>query len=223
MNIKKRLVKNFLIQNILGLIASIYIYIVSITSNINYENSSIPEHYWKNNKSFILAFWHNQLMMISFSWKAKKKLNILASGHSDGRFGSIIGSYFKLKNIPKSSKNSSIALKNIFKLIKKNEYIGITPDGPRGPNQKVSSGIIKLASLLQIPIIACGFWSSKNFQLKSWDKFLITLPFSKCYFFWSDPIYIERKIDNKTILKMNKKLENLINENIEKAKEMTGK
>ena len=219
----KKIIKNKIIQYILAIIAVIYIYIVKITSKINNFNNNIPENFWKNKKPFILAFWHSQLMMISFSWSNKNKINILASEHSDGRFGSIIGSYFKLKNIPKSSKNSSIALKNIFKLIKKNEYIGITPDGPRGPNQKVSSGIIKLASLLQIPIIACGFWSSKNFQLKSWDKFLITLPFSKCYFFWSDPIYIERKIDNKTILKMNKKLENLINENIEKAKEMTGK
>ena len=151
MNIKKRLVKNFLIQNILGLIASIYIYIVSITSNINYENSSIPEHYWKNNKSFILAFWHNQLMMISFSWKAKKKLNILASGHSDGRFGAIIAKYLGSKNIPTSDPNRSITLRPIFKLLQSNNYIGITPDGPRGPKEKVSEGIIKIAKKNKCP------------------------------------------------------------------------
>jgi len=195
----KKLIKNKIIQYILALGVVIFIHIVKITSKINNLNCSIPQNFWKNKKPFIFAFWHSQLMMISFSWSNENKINILASEHSDGRFGSIIGSFFKLKNIPRSSKNSSIALKNIFKLIKKNECIGITPDGPRGPNQKVSGGIIKLASSLQIPIIACGYWSSKNFQLNSWDKFLVTLPFSKCYFFWSDPIYVDQKIDDKTI------------------------
>ena len=116
-----------------------------------------------------------------------------------------------------------MALKNIFKLVKKNEYIGITPDGPRGPNQKVSEGVIKIASSLQIPIIPCGFWSSKNLQLKSWDKFLITLPFSKCYFVWSKPMYINKKISKNMQKKFQYELEKQLNRNIGEAKKLTNK
>ena len=53
-------------------------------------------------------------MMISFSWKMKKKINILASGHSDGRFGSIVGNYFDLNNIPTYDKNKNISLRPIL-------------------------------------------------------------------------------------------------------------
>ena len=219
----KRLLKNKIIQHLLSIIAAIYIYFVKVTSSINIINIKIPENYWHNKKPFILAFWHSQLMMISFTWSKNYKINIIASNHSDGRFGSLIGKFFKLKNVPRSSKNFNISLKIIFKLVKINEYIGITPDGPRGPNKKVSEGIIRLASSLQIPIIACGFWSSKNFQLKSWDKFLITLPFSKCYFVWSDPLFVEKKIDNNMTLKYQTSLENQLNDNIEKAKKMSEK
>ena len=194
MNIKKRFFKNFIIQNILGLMVSIYIYIVKITSEINHKNNSIPEYFWKNNQPFILAFWHNQLMMISFSWKTKKKINILASGHSDGRFGAIVGKYFNLNNIPTYDKNKNILLRPIFNLLQQKKYIGITPDGPRGPKEKVSEGIIKIAKKSKIPIIPIGFWSSKNFQLKSWDSFLITLPFSKCAFVWGKPIEISKDL-----------------------------
>ena len=175
MKIKKKFLKNIFIQNILGFFVAIYIFIVRITSSIHIENKSIPDTFWKQNKPFILAFWHNQLMMISFCWKSKKKINILASTHSDGRFGSIVGSYFKLKNIPKSSKNNNIVLRSIFNILKMNNYIGITPDGPRGPKEIVSEGIIKIARASKTPIIPCGFWSSKNFQLKSWDTFLIDI------------------------------------------------
>ena len=73
MKIKKKILKNIFIQNILGLIVAIYIFIVRITSSIHFENKSAPDKFWMNNKPFILAFWHNQLMMISFCWKSKKK------------------------------------------------------------------------------------------------------------------------------------------------------
>ena len=45
-------------------------------------------------------------------------------------------------------------------------YIGITPDGPRGPNQKVSDGIIKISKATQVPIIPIGFASSKFRTIK---------------------------------------------------------
>ena len=219
----KSLIKNKIIQYLLAIIAVIYIFVVRITSKINNINYDIPEKYWKENKPFILAFWHSQLMMISFTWSKNKQINIFASKHSDGRFGAIVGSYFKLRNIPRPSIKSNVALKNIFKLVKKNECIGITPDGPRGPNKKISEGIIKLSSSLQIPIIPCGFWSSKNFQLKSWDKFLITLPFSKCYFVWSKPIYVNKKINENMINRLKNNIENQLNNNIKKAKKLISK
>ena len=31
-------------------------------------------YYWKNNEPFILAFWHSQLLMITYSWFSKKNM-----------------------------------------------------------------------------------------------------------------------------------------------------
>ena len=166
---------------------AIYIYIVGITSKIKTVNTSIPRSFWKSNEPFILVFWHSQLMMISYTWKSQKKINILASKHSDGRFGSIVGKYFNLNNIPTSLEKSNFALRSIYKKLLNKDYVGITPDGPRGPKEIVSEGIIKIAKATNTPIIACGFWSSRNFSLKSWDSFLVTLPFSSCCFVWQKP------------------------------------
>mgnify|MGYP003947797901 CR=1 FL=1 len=182
MKIRKKLLKNIFIKNILAFIVVLYIFFVNLTSRINYINISIPQSFWKNNKPFILAFWHNQLMMIAYAWKSSEKINIVASSHSDGRFGSIVGKYFHLKNIPTSISGSSFAIRTIYKKIEEKNYVGITPDGPRGPKEIVSEGIIKIARATNTPIICCGFWSSKNFRLNSWDSFLISLPFSKSCF-----------------------------------------
>ena len=218
MTIKKKIIKNYFIQQILAFISVLYIKLVRLTSLIIVKNIESPEYYWQNNKPFILAFWHSQLMMISYCWKSNTQINILASGHSDGRFGAIVGQYFKLKNIPTSSNQKTISLKPIFTLLKNSNYIGITPDGPRGPNQKVSEGIIKISKATQVPIIPIGFSSSKFKTLKSWDSFLITKPFSKCVFVWGESITIPKNCSDSEIEEYKYKLEKELNNCIKKAK-----
>ena len=215
MKIKKILLKNFILQNISSLFCYFYVILVSVTSNIIHKNQSAPNYYWKNNKPFILAFWHSQLLMITYSWFSKKKLNILASGHSDGQFGATIAKLLGANTVKISDKKKKINIRPIFQLLKDNSCIGITPDGPRGPKEKVSDGIIKIAKQAQVPIIPVGFWSSNNINLNSWDSFLITYPFSKCVFVWNDPIKVPNKINDHEIQKF---LENKINECIEIAK-----
>ena len=123
-----------------------------------------------------------------------------------------------LKNIQTSDKSKDISLRPIFKLLKENKYIGITPDGPRGPKEKVSEGIIKIAKTAKVPIITVGFWSSNNLKLSSWDSFLVTLPFSKCSFVWSEPIQISQDLNEKKIQYFQELIQNNINQCIEKAK-----
>jgi len=218
MKIKKRLLKIFFVQHILAFFIAIYIFIVRLTSKIDYINSYIPQSFWKNNKPFILAFWHSQLMMISYCWQSPKQINILASSHSDGRFGSIVGKYFKLHNIPTSSSKNHMAIRSIYKIFKEKNYVGMTPDGPRGPKEIVSEGIVKIAKLTNTPIIPCGFWSSKNFNLKSWDSFLVTLPFSTCYFVWQKPLYIPQQTKDADIQHYQNKLQKMMNDSVIRAK-----
>lgn len=218
MNIKKKIFKNLLTQNLLALLGMVYILIVRATSKIYFKNTSISEKYWSQDKSFILAFWHSQLLMINSSWKDNKKLNILASGHSDGQFGATIANYLGANTITISDKKRKINIRPIFDLLKNNHCIAITPDGPRGPKEKVSEGIIKIAKQSKVPIIPIGFWSSRNFTLNSWDSFLITLPFSKCTFVWGKAIIIPDNIEDKDINNFKKILEKEINNCVEEAK-----
>ena len=218
MKIKKKIIKNFLVQHILALICVLYIKFVKITSVVIEKNIESPNSYWNSNQPFILAFWHSQLMMIGYCWKSDNHINILASGHSDGRFGSLVGKFFNLNNISTYKGKNKNILRPIFEIIKNKDFLGITPDGPRGPKENVSEGIIKIAKANKIPIIPFGYWSSKNFKLGSWDSFLITLPFSKCSFVWEDPIYITKDLDQDQIRSYQDLIKNKINNAILNAK-----
>ncbi len=217
MSFKKKIFKLYFIQKFLAFFGYLYILFVGMTSKIDISNDSLSNKMWLEKKPFILAFWHGQLMMINYVWKCNTALNMLASSHSDGRFGSYIGSYFNLKNIPIEAKNKSPSLRKVFKILNSGHYIGITPDGPRGPNQKVSEGIIKIAINSQIPIIPLGFASDKNFKLRSWDSFLITYPFAKCNFVWGEPMKIPPSTKENEIEKYKTQLEEKINYCISEA------
>ena len=207
----KKIFKYSLLQKFLAYVGYIYILFVCITSKIKIKNDQLSKKMLLNKEPFILAFWHSQLMMVGHVWKSKNTLNMLASSHSDGRFGSYIAGHFNLKNISIMSKNKSPSLRKVFKILNEKNYIGITPDGPRGPNKKVSEGIIKIAMHSQVPIIPLGFASNKNFKLNSWDSFLITYPFSKCNFVWGEPITIPSSAKENEIEKYKIFLEDKIN------------
>ncbi len=211
MSFKKKIFKFTIIQKLLAYLGFFYILFVGITSKIIIKNDKLSKKMWSEKKPFILAFWHSQLMMIGYVWKSESILNMLASSHSDGRFGAYIAGHFNLRNISIIAKNKSPSLRQVFKILNDGHYLGITPDGPRGPNQKVSEGIIKIAINSQVPIIPLGFASNKNFKLKSWDSFLITYPFSKCNFVWGDPIIIPSSTKENEIEKYKTHLEEKIN------------
>ena len=130
----------------------------------------------------------------------------------------IIAKYLGSNTLTVSDNKRKINIRPIFDLLNHNNYIGITPDGPRGPKEKASDGIIKIAKKSNVPIIPVGFWSSRNFTLNSWDSFLITYPFSKCVFAWSEPILIPNNLRDEEIPKFQLLLENKINDCIQSAK-----
>ena len=78
MSFKKKIFKFSISQKILAFIGYLYILFVCYTSKIQIINSELPEKLWRENKPFILAFWHGQLMMIGYVWKSKAVLNMLA-------------------------------------------------------------------------------------------------------------------------------------------------
>lgn len=181
-----------------------YLFMVYKTSKKKFIGFENLDNLIKNNNPIIFAFWHNRLMMIPFvARKIKNKykkhnLMTLASKHGDGqlvgnvmeRFGliSILGSTKDGRGIKKGIDYSS--LRKIIEGLKKGYALGITPDGPRGPNQQINGELLNIAKISGATIIPISYSSSKFVVInKSWDKFKIPLPFSKLCFYIDDNFF----------------------------------
>ena len=217
------MIKNFLkhkyIQELLGWLISFYIKICFNTSLWYVKNDESIKKNLKKKKSILVCFWHNRMLMAPFCWNYQTKFKMLISEHRDGRIISNAVSHLGIDTISGSSnKNKISSAKKIIEELKIFNTVGITPDGPRGPKEKASSGIIKISKATQVPIIALGFDSTSNKKLGSWDSFLLTYPFSKCCYVWSDPILIPNDIKDNEIQKYQNLIESEINKCIEAAK-----
>lgn len=128
------------------------------------------------------------MLACAWVWESRP-FEMLLSAHRDGRFiGQTVG-HFGIQSIWGSTKRGGTeALRVMIQRLKAGATIGITPDGPKGPNQHASPGIIALASMAQVDIIPITYSTSRKVHLKTWDRFLLPLPFGQGVFLWGDPI-----------------------------------
>jgi len=80
-----------------------------------------------------------------------------------------------------SSRGGSEALAEMVAALKgTTRGAALTPDGPRGPARRCKTGILRLAEAVDAPIMPVGASSTRPRFLRSWDRYLVPMPFSRC-------------------------------------------
>jgi len=85
--------------------------------------------------------------------------------------------------------------------------ITITPDGPRGPIYRVQPGVLRLAQATGRAIVAIDNRIEWKIELKSWDKFQIPLPFSRCHLKLAEPIHVAPEATEEELAALGRRLE----------------
>ena len=133
----------------------------------------------------IVCFWHNRILGITFAFdriypKKRAGVTVLTSPSKDGEILAQLVGAFGMKAVRgSSSRRGSRALLELVKLIRSGRDIAITPDGPRGPRYSLGPGIILLAQTTGTRIVPAHASFSRCVRMKTWDGFIIPLPFSK--------------------------------------------
>jgi lysophospholipid acyltransferase (LPLAT)-like uncharacterized protein len=187
----KRLTRSERVREALCWLGAQYIRLVHGSGDWRVEGGDIPAGFWERGEPFILAFWHGRIMMMPYCWPRDKKIDMLISQHRDGQFIARTVSHFGIDTVAgSSSKGGTAALRSMLRALKSGNWVGITPDGPRGPRMRAADGVVQVARLSGVPVIACGFSARRRTLLNSWDHFTVALPFSQGIFVWGEPIHV---------------------------------
>ncbi|HEX3020750.1 MAG TPA: lysophospholipid acyltransferase family protein [Chitinispirillaceae bacterium] len=150
----------------------------------------------ENGTARIFCFWHSHLLPVAFSFRGTGKTAVVSQSR-DGKRAAAVAKMWKTDIIFGSSSHGGVsALRQCLRTLSSNKSIAITPDGPRGPREKVKPGISQLALLSKAPVITISALPSKAWYLNSWDRFMIPKPFTKMDIVVSKPIsYPEKSME----------------------------
>jgi lysophospholipid acyltransferase (LPLAT)-like uncharacterized protein len=133
----------------------------------------------------IFVFWHNRLLLVPYVWH-----RFLAAGRLEGKAmtstsgdGELIAQFLRRFGVGpvrgSATRRGTAALRELLGWLKRGHDVCITPDGSRGPIYEIKPGVVTLAQLSGVPLLAIGIDYSRAWRLKSWDRFFIPKPFSK--------------------------------------------
>lgn len=151
------------------------------------------------NLPVIYTLWHRHIFFTIFRFR-NSGARPLISRSADGEIVSRVAEAFGMRPVRGSSSSGGARafLKLAESLKTEKSDILITADGPKGPLREIKEGTILLARKTGSVIVPiCWHGSRVKILKKTWDQFIIPLPFSKITFSYGIPFRVPSNAGNR--------------------------
>jgi lysophospholipid acyltransferase (LPLAT)-like uncharacterized protein len=193
----KGLMRLAAVQVLLAALVAGYLRLLFGTLRWNYRGLEGGQAVVSAPEGVIILFWHGRIITATAcrGLLGSKPRFALVSLSRDGAFiaraaewvgvPTIRGSMEKARQTPTNeaqkptSKGGAQAFWRLLTTLADGAAAIITPDGPRGPSQRMSLGAVRLAQMSGAPVLLCGFDSAPAIAARSWDAARFPLPFSR--------------------------------------------
>jgi hypothetical protein len=167
-------------------------------------------------KSVVFLVWHGKIFLVPYFFR-KRGIMPLVSPSRDGEIPARIMDGWGYKILRGSGTHF---IRNAWVEMKRELEAGgeviIVPDGPRGPDRIIKLGAIKLATETGALLVPWSFTATRKKILRSWDRFLMPLPFGRITAAYGAPIEIARNLSTADMERERIRLETMLREFDEK-------
>lgn len=192
------------VQAALAALLAAWLRLCFATMRWTVENRQAAEKVWADGGGVIVCFWHSRISLSPACWPVDgtaQEPRAMISLSPDGEFiagavqklgfPAIRGSSRKKTKKGHKEKGGTEAFREVLRWVRAGNCIAITPDGPRGPAESMAEGALMLARMTRAPVLMIGFAGKPAIHLRSWDRAVVPLPFSKGAMVWGDPLVLE--------------------------------
>lgn len=184
----------------------------------------------------IFATWHNRLalsLMVyvrlcrmfrrSGRWVvlAPRMAAMVSASRDGGLLARVLGHFGVQPVRGSSSRRGPQALLELTTWAERGYDLAVTPDGPRGPREVVQEGVVALAQLTGLPIVPAICSARWRYVARSWDRFQVPIPFSRCDAVVGRVFHVERDADSEKREALRAGLQQCLRE-ISEAKQANG-
>ena len=205
--------KHQLATKIFALCVHGFLELIYRTCRLSTSNMQAIEKRERQGKN-IFAFWHGRMLYPIYYYTRtikESKAAILISQSKDGDYGEALVKRLRGFCVRGSSSRGGLkALHDLSGLLSEDYNLALTPDGPRGPAFHAQIGILKLAQYSQATIIPTTYNATRKITLKSWDRFIIPLPFCRVHLAFGDPMTVPLESRKDEVEAMRQSLEDVL-------------
>jgi lysophospholipid acyltransferase (LPLAT)-like uncharacterized protein len=112
-----------------------------------------------------------------------RKMHVLISTHRDGEMIARTMHRFGFNTVRGSTTRGGMtAAMQAVKALLAGDNVAVTPDGPKGPVMKVQPGVVTIAEMAGVPVVPVTYASTRHKRMRTWDRFMVALPFGTIYY-----------------------------------------
>ncbi len=146
-------------------------------------------------RPFILAFWHGRLLPLGHLHRGGGH-SMMISRSRDGEYGSALARHWGQVPVRgSSSRAGGVALAEMIAHLEAGHSLAFTPDGPRGPSERMKPGPVVAAQRTGAPILPFSAGASRSWRLHSWDRLLVPQPFARIAVCYGEPFWVRPQDD----------------------------
>lgn len=177
---------------------------------------------WGAGRPVVFALWHGRLLPCSF-YHRHRRLATLISQHRDGDYIARVVEGWGFHAVRgSSSRGGTAALRQMVRLLRGGTALAVTPDGPRGPRQRMKPGPVLAAQLAGVPIVPVTAGASRGWWFGGWDRFLVPQPFSRVLVAYGEPLVVPADSDAEAVEGITREVERRLDDLTARVDAATG-
>jgi lysophospholipid acyltransferase (LPLAT)-like uncharacterized protein len=135
----------------------------------------------------VYILWHSRILPLLYHRRGEG-VALLISRHRDGSYVAKVSERWGYRVVRGSSKRGGeVGLLGLVRYLRHGAAVAVTPDGPRGPAERMKPGALAAAQHASALVIAAGARASSAWWIESWDRFCLPKPFATVDVAYSPP------------------------------------
>ncbi len=168
------------------------------TSRLTILNEDRLDAELRKHGAVILSFWHGHLVILARYLVVKRpkglKLGFVISPSVDGEVAAMLTRIYRGHIIRGSSTYTGArTARHLVRAVNEGISPAITPDGPLGPRFVFKPGALFVSQLCGRPVVPLSYAAKPAYLLRTWDKFVIPVPFARVVIAVGEPVTVPRE------------------------------
>ncbi|HEX6939615.1 MAG TPA: lysophospholipid acyltransferase family protein [Longimicrobiales bacterium] len=155
----------------------------------------------------IFVTWHGRLLPAVYH-RRHEGITALVSRSKDGEYIARVLRHWGYETVRgSSSRGGARAVRELVRAARAGRSLAISPDGPRGPRQKMKPGALAVAQATGMPVVPIAAGTDRAWWVEGWDRFLVPKPFARIRVAYGVPQFVPRNADAAEVAALARCLE----------------